>query len=340
MTATTLVTGASGFLGGRLAERLLEQGRRVRLLARGSSDLSLLAGRGVEIVRCELTDAAGLGRALRGIEVVYNCAGRSADWGPWADFRLANITGVQALLEAARAAGAVRRFVHVSTTDVYGYPAEACDEAAPIRDVGLPYNRSKAVGDRTALAFYRRTGLPVTVIRPATIFGPRSKDWSLEIARLLAQRALVTVDGCRTRAGLVYVDDLIDAMVELAASDAAIGEAYNVRDPSDITWRSYFDALADGLGVRRARWDLPVGVALRLGRWSEVAYKLARASSRPLVTRHAVLVLSRDQGYSIDKIRRQIGFTPAVGVDEGIRRSLAWLTSAEGAAALRGRSLV
>src|SRR5262249_42866005 len=130
-------------------------------------------------------DAAALDAALRGVDLVFNCAGRSSDWGAWREFHSANVLGVRALLAAAHRAASVQRFVHVSTTDVYGYPLSGCDETHPIRDVGLPYNRSKAIGDRIAMQFHQRTGLPVTVVRPATVFGPESKDWCTEIARLL-----------------------------------------------------------------------------------------------------------------------------------------------------------
>jgi polyketide synthase len=331
-----LLTGASGFVGGRLSELLLLRGHRVRLLARETSDLGRFSG--VEVARCSFDDRAALERSLRGAEVVIHCAGHSADWGPWSEFRQANITAVRSLLEASLAAGTIQRFLHVSTTDVYGYPHEACDETAPLRDVGLPYNRSKAIGDRLAMEFGRRTGLPVTVVRPATVFGPRSKDWVVEIAKLLTRGSMMTVNGCRTHAGLIYVDDLADAMIALASCPAAVGEAYNVRDPSDVTWRDYFDALADGLGVRRAWLDLPAGLALPIGRLSEAAYKLVRAPSRPLVTRHAIFVLSRDQGYLIDKVRRDIGFSPAVGIEAGLRRTLGWLASPEGVAAVQGAS--
>ena len=333
-----LVTGASGFLGRRLAEMLSDCGRKVRLLAREGSRLDALAARGLEIVRCSFADAEALGRAMDGVRIVYNCAGHSSDWGGWSDFRTANVDNVAALLEAALRSGSVERFVHVSTTDIYGYPVQPCDETFGFRDIGLPYNRSKGMGDELALAFHRERGLPVTVVRPATIFGPRSKDWVVELGKLLLAGRALTVDRGRTLAGLVYVDDVVHAMTGLAATAAAAGEAYNVVDPAEITWRGYFDAVADALGVRRPRLNIAAPAALAIGRVCESAYRLLGATSRPLFTRHVVLLLARTQQYDTSKLRAAMNGFPAVGVSQGLSRTAEWLNSAEGVRLLKGDS--
>jgi polyketide synthase len=323
-----LITGASGFLGGRLAEMVLARGEPVRLLLRPGSRISQAADRErVEIVRCEFADDAGLARAMTGIRTVHNCAGLSSDWGRWAAFRAANVDNPARLLAAARRAGTVERFVHVSTTDVYGYPETPGDESAALRDIGLPYNRSKVTGDALALRFCRETGLPVTVVRPATIFGPGSKDWVVELSALLEAGWAVTIAGGAVPAGLVYVDDVAEAMIALAGKPAANGEAYNIVDPHAVTWRGYFDRLADGLGVARPRLDLGARTAYGLGLLCETAYRALGMSSRPLFTRHVVRLLSRNQHYDSRKLAAAVSGFPAIGVEEGLARTLAWLNA-------------
>ena len=326
---TILITGASGFLGRRLTERLRGGGGALRLLLRESSDLGSLDVADCDIARCALGDAEGLARAMRGVGTVYNCAGRSSDWGRWAEFRAANIDGVANLLAAALRAGTVVRFVHVSTTDIYGYPDAPCDERRGFRDVGLPYNRSKGAGDRLALEFGRRTGLPVTVVRPATIFGPRSKDWGDELARLLIARRALTVGGGRSLAGLVYVDDVVDAMTGLAHVPSAVGEAFNVVDPTPVTWRSYFDAIADAVGAPRAHLDVGPKTAMALGAVCEWGYQLMRVRSRPLFTRHVVYLLSRNQHYDSRKLSATLPSFPRIGAARGLELTAAWLKSGE-----------
>ncbi|HKE13330.1 MAG TPA: NAD-dependent epimerase/dehydratase family protein [Kofleriaceae bacterium] len=327
---TTLITGASGFLGGRLTEVLAQRGEDVRVLARDTSDLSHLAGLPIRITRGELGRPDTLTEATRGVKTVYHCAGLSADWGRWADFEGVNVTGVKNLLDAAGRAGTVERFLHVSTTDVYGYPEEACPESHGIRDIGLPYNRSKGLGEKAAWDFHRATGLPVTVVRPCNIFGPRSKDFVVEVSNLLLQGQMMTIDGGARRAGLLFVDNAVEGIIAAARSPAAVGQSYNLRDESDVTWRQYLDRLAAGLGARRAWINLRAGLALAIARAFEGAYGLLRRQSRPLLTRHSVYLLGRDQGFPIDKARQELGFRSVVGFDEALQRTLSWLESPAG----------
>jgi nucleoside-diphosphate-sugar epimerase len=323
---TILITGASGFLGRRLVEMLRGRGHALRLLLREGSDLGSLDAGDCEIARCSFTDTGALAQAMRHVRTVYHCAGRSSDWGRWAEFRAAN------LIDAALRAGSVARFVHVSTTDIYGYPETPCDESHGFHDMGLPYNRSKGAGDCLALDFGKRTGLPVTVVRPATIFGPRSKDWVVELARLLIARQAVTVARGKSLAGLVYVDDVVQAMTGLADLPGAAGEAFNVVDPTPVTWRQYFDAIADAVGSPRARLDVSAKTAMTLGWLCEAAYRLLGVRSRPLFTRHVVLLLSRSQHYGTHKLLSALPDFPRVGVAQGLEATAAWLEFGQGRA--------
>ena len=153
------------------------------------------------------------------------------------------------LLRAAAGAGGVGRFLHVSTTDVYGYPAVPCTESQPLRAVGLPYNRSKCLGEECVWEA-ARAGLPVTVVRPATIYGPRGKAFSEDIAAHLRRGTMAVVDGGRSRGGFSYVDNVAEAIIQAAFAPATIDRAYNLADGTGVTWRAYLDRMAAGLGCR------------------------------------------------------------------------------------------
>ncbi|MFJ9538361.1 aminotransferase class I/II-fold pyridoxal phosphate-dependent enzyme [Streptomyces sp. NPDC101225] len=325
-----LVAGASGFIGGHLTRRLAEHGHRVRVLVRPGSDRSAFEGADVEITTGDLGDADSLRRATAGVRHVYNCTGMSADWGPWEQFRSINVDGSRRLVEAAHHAGTVERFLHVSTTDVYGYPVTPCDESAEPRDIGLPYNRSKVLGERAVREAAERAGLPLTVVRPVSVYGPRSKDFVIEIATLLLAKQMVYIRRGDVPAGLVYVGNLVDGMIAACTSETAAGRVYNLRDRDLTTWREYVEALAHGLGVKPPAFSLPTPLARGVATASEKLYGALRVTSRPVLTRHAVHLFDRDQSYAIDRARDDFGFKSEVGFQEGMDLTLAWLNSPEG----------
>jgi nucleoside-diphosphate-sugar epimerase len=322
---TALVTGASGFLGGRLVQVLAADGVPVRILARRGAGLRHLAGLPVEVVEGSLADAQALAAAVRGITHIYHCAGCSTDWAPEAAFFAANVEGVRNLLAAAAGAGSLRRLLHVSTTDVYGYPCAPCDESHPTADAGLPYNHTKRLGEQCVWEARRNTGLPVTVVRPATIFGPRGRAFTAHIAEHIRRGSMAVIDGGRAPGGFCYVDNAVRAMIQAATAPRAEGRAYNIADGSGKTWREYVDALADALGKRRPMLSLPSAVALPLARSLEACHRALRLPGRPLLTRHAVYLLSRNQEYPAERARREFGFTPKVGFAEGVARAVEWL---------------
>jgi nucleoside-diphosphate-sugar epimerase len=313
-----LVTGASGFLGGRLAQILAGRGAEVRVLARASSDLGHLAGLPIDVVREDVE------AAVRGVTHIYHCAGCATDWAPWRDYYEANVAAVTELLRAAAGVRGLRRFLHVSTTDVYGYPEVPCDESHPPVDAGLGYNRSKCQGEARVWEAARDAGLPVTVVRPATIYGPRGRAFVGDIATRIRQGLMAVIGGGRARGGFCYVDNAAEAILQAAEASETAGRAYNLADGTGVTWRRYVDAMADGLGCRRPWIDLPVAAAFALARVMEAPHRWLGLPVRPALTRHAVLLLARDQEYPAERARREFGFRPAVSFEEGMRRSVEW----------------
>ena len=321
-----LITGASGFLGGRLAQLLLAEGDAVTVLARPQAQLDHLQGASLRIVRGGLTDRSALLQATRGVTEIYHCAAASTDWATDAVYRKSNVAGTEALLDAALAQSTLRRFLHVSTTDVYGYPHLPTAEAAPLIDAGLPYNQTKRLAELAVWRASRDAGLPVTILRPATIYGPRGNAFVTDIAALLRDRLMLLIDGGRRRGGFIYVDDVADAMRTAATSHRTLGEAYNLCDGAGGTWRQYVDGLADALELKRAWLNLPYPAADALARAMELPWSaFPRLGGRPLLTRHAVVLLGRDQEFPISKAQAHFDFAPKVFLEEGLRRSVDWL---------------
>ena len=252
--ALCLVTGGSGFIGGRLSERLLQTGYRVRCLVRASSDTSRLERLDVELVQGELEDPESLARAVAGARYVCHCAALVSDWATVREIRRTNVQGTASLLAAATGAQA-ERLLHLSTTDVYSHPARtAVEESFRAESFGNWYAQSKREAEAEVTRGAHGRALEAVILRPATVYGPGSVEVMGEIARAIRGGHMLLIDHGRPRAGLCFIENLIDAALLALAHPAAAGETFNVCDGVDVSWRQLCGDLADGL-------DAPAGAS-------------------------------------------------------------------------------
>ena len=183
----------------------------------------------------------------------------------------------------------------------------------------------------------RRRALQTVILRPATVYGPGSVELIGELDRAIRGRYMVLIDGGHSIAGLVYIDNLLDAAMLALSHDDAPSQAFNVTDGLDVTWRQFTDGLAGGLGAPPVRFSLPYAAAAGIGRTLEGGYRtLRRATSRelpPLLSRQAVHTLGLNQAFSNRKARDVLGWEPRVGYEDGLRRTVQWLLDGRPAAA-------
>jgi acetylornithine/succinyldiaminopimelate/putrescine aminotransferase/nucleoside-diphosphate-sugar epimerase len=324
-----LITGATGFIGGHLAKRLVDEGHPVRCLVRESSDTSRLEQLDVELAVGNLTSASSLAHAVHGCSYVFHCGALVSDWATTQEITQTNVVGTRNLLEASVDAS-VKRFVHFSTTDVYGHPgACAVDESYAATGFRNWYAQTKLDAEVEIRRVEMAHALDLVVLRPATVYGPGSTDVVGEIARAMRDRSMLLVDGGRAIAGLCFVDNLIDAAVLAFRHDAARGGTFNISDGLDITWREFTDGLAEGLGFSKVRWSLPYWAANSVGFSLEHGYRLLRRAtgmnSAPLLSRQAVQVLGKNQDFSTRTARELLGWEPRVDYSAGLEATLAWL---------------
>lgn len=320
----SLVTGATGLIGSHLVETLVMGGEKVRALVHPASDRSRLRELGVEIRIGDLADAAALMAIAKGVDCIFHCAALVKDWGVEEAFRQANVRGVRNILAAATRAK-VDRFIHLSTTDIYGFPGERVTEAERPAPRGFPYVDSKIEAESLVWNHRRRVGLPVCVIRPATVYGARADLFVTNLLEAIRKREAVLIDGGRHIAGLTYVGNLVDALILAADSESAVGEAYNISDGSKVTWRQYLNALADLAELPRPTRSYPHWLAYLLATAWEDYYHLMGHTERPPMTRMMVEIMGTDQVFSIEKARQQLGYRPRVDLEEGMRHTGAWL---------------
>ncbi len=328
-----LITGASGFIGGRLAARMAAADRPLRCLARASSDVSALVALGLPIVHGDLTEASSLAAAVDGCGRVVHCAALVSDWATVAEIRAANVTGTRNLLDAAAQAG-VARFVHISSTDVYGHPGGGgVSESWLPRGFSNWYAQTKLEAEDEVRRVSAKGRPEAVVLRPATVYGPGSSDVVGEIARAIRGGRMTLIGGGEAIAGLCYVENLIDAILLALDEPAAAGGTFNLSDGLDVSWRRFTADLAAGLGCPPPRLNIPYLPAAALGVALEGGYRLLRRATglttSPLLSRQAVQVLGRDQDFDTAAARMTLGWHPRAGYAEALAATVAWLRDQE-----------
>jgi nucleoside-diphosphate-sugar epimerase len=226
----------------------------------------------------------------------------------------------------------VERFIHFSTTDVYGYPG---GEDVPIDETYTAtrfrnwYAETKLAAEAEVCRVEEAHELETVILRPATVYGPRSTDVVGEIARAIRNGSMLLIDGGRAVAGLVYVENLVDAALLAARHEAAAGQAFNASDGLDVTWKQFTDSLAEGLGCSHVRWSMPYWLASGIGFSLEHGYRFLRRTTRlttaPLLSRQAVQMLGSNQDFSNRKARKLLGWEPRIDYAAGLEATLAWL---------------
>jgi nucleoside-diphosphate-sugar epimerase len=314
-----LVTGASGFIGSRLLERLTDTGVRARALIRDGLLAHRTSSPACEFVRGDVTEPASLTTALADCQVVFHCA-----WGGSSleDARRINVQGTRNLIEAAAQAG-VRRVVHLSSMAVHGpHLPEVLTEEHPLVFSGDAYSVSKAEGEVAAFERGRALGVEVVALRPTLVYGPRSRIWLLDYVDRVKHGHLALIDGGRGLANLVYVDDLVDAMSAAAEKAGVAGEAFLISGAQPVTWREYIGQFA-----AMCRKPLPRSVPLWRARlevqWLRVHWALTR-HPRQLQGMDLSLMAQRT-AVSIEKARRLLAYAARTSLDEGMRHCEVWL---------------
>lgn len=328
-----LVTGATGFIGSHIVDRLLARGQEVRAFARNPEKAAAVLPAGVETVYGDVRDAASLRQAAERVDCVIHAAARVTDWGPWSAFEAETVRGTEHALEAAIAAG-VSRFVLVSTVSVYDSAAvrsgNVTEDAPYTRDrsAGNRYGYAKMLAERAAFDAHRRGSLVVSAIRPAWVYGTRDRSLLPRMLEFLRSPMAAWVRGYDPLVGLVYVTDVAEACVLAATTPIAAGRAYNISADRPYKLKEFAALVATAAGIKPPSRSVPYSLALTAALLSEGLARLIRAKEPPSLTRQALALLLEGNPYDISRAKNDLGWEPTVGMDDGVRLMMDWARQA------------
>ncbi len=317
-----LVTGASGFLGGHVAELLSKRGDSVRALVRRTSNRKHLEKLpNVEFLEGGVEEADRVREAVDGVDAIVHAAGlvkaRNTD-----EFFAINVGGTSNLIQAARSGGRTgKRFVFVSTLVACGPSADGLPVSGEQENPDNAYGRSKLAAEKVVLS--AKSDLHVVILRPGAVYGPRDGE-IFEVFKSIQRGLLPLVADGTAKGSWVYATDCAEACLRAIDADVPSGSIYFVDDGcGPLTQKQLFADAEKAMGRRAlVRPNLPVSVLMTVARGVEV---FGRLTNRPvMLTREKANMLLQHWVCSSEETRRELGWEPKVPWNEGVVRAVAW----------------
>ena len=323
MTPTCLVTGGSGFVGGRLIECLVAHGWQVRALARSDQAMRTVGKHGGLAVRGSLDDIDSLTVAARGCSVVVHVAALFKLWGDHDEFERSNVQGTASLLRAAQAAS-VKRFVQVGAAAVVMgdlVPMLQANETLPRQErAWAPYSASKARSEALVLGANRPGVFETVVVRPPMIWGAGMPMLDHMIETVRAGQFRWVGDGSQA-VSTVHVDNVCHA-VELAIEKGRGGEAYFISDGTDSTLKEVMSSLLQTRAINPPSASAPLSVAWVIASVTEWIWRTFSRQGEPPITRQMLRLIGKPFTLDIGKAQRQLGYRPVVSWEQGLKAML------------------
>jgi len=320
-----LVTGASGFLGGHLVEELVRRGYSVRALVRKTSRTDLLRELGVELVVGDITQPETLGPAVKGVDAVVHLAAYYTFFGKKELYELVNVRGTEWVARASLKAG-VRRFIYCSSTEAIG-PVKnpPADESTP-PNPQFEYGRSKLRAENVVKGL-EREGLQYTIIRPSGIYGPRNVDdvayWFITSYANGGLASLVKVGSGNNLVQFAHVKDVVQGFVLALEKEAAVGNTYIISEDRWYTYNEVYSILHELTGRGPPRLSLPPWAAKALLLPLEL-YDTLTGEGNIMHRRALVDSVTADRAYSVEKAKRELGYSPRYTLKTGLQETIQW----------------
>lgn len=321
-----LVTGATGFIGSHLAEKLVKEGHAVRALVRGRArdgpyleGLKVLERLNIRIVRGDLLDKKSLEDAVKGVDAVFHLAAIARPMAiPNEEYFRINEEGTRNLMEACRV-NKVKKVVCMSSVSAVGpsrdgRPVNEKSENRPMDTYGW----SKLAAEKVILDYIKNHSMHIIVLRPPMVFGPRDREM-LRFFRMIKKRVFPIKYG-KGYMEFLYVENLVDAAI-LAMKRGKKGEVYHINNGKSYRLREIVEAIAEAEGVKLLPIKLPNWSFVLIGAAVQLAGKLFRF--HPPFSSSTVTWMTKSFWYSdSSKAQRELGYKPKFSLKEGVRKTV------------------
>lgn len=317
-----LVTGAAGFVGRHLMKALIQRGYTVKAMVRQNTDSTDLTGRGAVVVTGDLRIPETLSSCLENFDAVIHLA--STVKGPWEEYLETTIQGTRRLLETA-GQKQVKKFIFMSSIAVYetlSLRSETITEDSPLMHQDFSfYERSKIEAEKVVGEF-QKNGMDCVILRSGVIYGPGGTLFPPRLGLSLGPRRFLVIGNGHNRIPLVYIDNLIDAIMAAVENPAASGQIFNIVDDQNIPQNDYLAAVKNSvcsdLTIHPTPYALAAGVSSLMG-------LMLRFIGRPNPFRIVYLNLcARQINYSNERAKRILGWHPRVGSKEAMGKTMIW----------------
>ena len=339
------ITGATGFIGGRLAEKLTDDGFAIKCLVRETSDTEKLRSLGAELIHGDLCDPKSLRAFPEGCDYVFHLASKVSDWGPRDDFFRQNVEATKTLLDSSREAG-VKRFVYMSSSTVIWNASflgtvdlEEVDETYPYPQSHHNfYNETKALSEKLVREYNGRGGLETVILRPSNVWGAGDTVILPRIADACLKGILVNMGFNRKIVSPCHVLNLVHAAVLSARSHTGAGNIYFINDGLRIDNPRFVSDQLASIGIKwKPGITIPYTLGYAIAFLLEKIFELKRSETPPVLTRFGVSALSKSRTYSIEKARRDLGYEPVCGYEVGMKGLSQWISEIGGYEKLLGK---
>jgi 2-alkyl-3-oxoalkanoate reductase len=325
MSSRYLITGATGFVGGHIAEAFVKRGWPVSAIVRSTSNTAFLEKLNVKLHRGDLGDPKLAVEAMAEAGVVVHSAAKVGDWGPVEDYRAANVEQLRVLLDAAKTRQ-LSRFIQISSLGVYeGRHHYGSDESVPPpRQHADGYTQSKVESEQLALKYQRDFGVPVVVLRPGFVYGPRDRNVLPRIIENLRNHQIRYPGGGQAAMNTIFVSNLVQAVFLALEKSNSVGQVYNLTDGEYVSKRRFIEAICNALHLDKPTGAPPLWLAKTVTWISEKKARLLGAKEAPKFTFAKLKFMGYNLDFSIEKAKHELGYLPSSSFDDGMSQTMAY----------------